>query len=335
MADEDENLVVNLDEDEDKNQDEDKEKAAAPAAPPVGEKPASQAKPPPVPGPGAAPAQGLAELQKQIAAERAERQRITQEAQRIAAERDQAIAFAQEAERRGVSTYELYTENQIKAVGDKMVALAEQAEVAYGDGNFKRVSALQLEIGRLGGQLGVLERDHAILVQQREQAQQQQRQPQPQRQQPQPRQQPQVPTDPLERAIYGRTEPTKAFLRKHPELVRGDGTLKKTAVDAHEAALDAGYQADTAGYFDHIEKIIMPQSPGQPAPPAPRGAPTTAAPVARAGGPGGGGGAPGSNGTFTMTPKMRRLAEEQGVTPQEWARNYVRLLAEGRITPIT
>jgi hypothetical protein len=36
-----------------------------------------------------------------------------------------------------------------------------------------------------------------------------------------------------------------------------------------------------------------------------------------------------------MTPKMRRLAEEQGVEPREWARNYVRLLNEGRITPIT
>jgi hypothetical protein len=35
-----------------------------------------------------------------------------------------------------------------------------------------------------------------------------------------------------------------------------------------------------------------------------------------------------------MTPKMRRLAEEQGVTPKEWAQNYVRLLSEGRITPI-
>jgi hypothetical protein len=36
-----------------------------------------------------------------------------------------------------------------------------------------------------------------------------------------------------------------------------------------------------------------------------------------------------------MTPKMRRLADEQGVTPSEWATNYVKLLKEGRITPIT
>ena len=36
-----------------------------------------------------------------------------------------------------------------------------------------------------------------------------------------------------------------------------------------------------------------------------------------------------------MTPHMRKLAAEQGVTPQEWAENYVRLLKEGRITPIS
>ena len=50
------------------------------------------AKPPPVPGPSAAPAApqaGLEELQQQINAERAERTRVTQVAQQIARERDQ------------------------------------------------------------------------------------------------------------------------------------------------------------------------------------------------------------------------------------------------------
>jgi len=332
MADEDEggeNLVVNLDEEEEKKAPSADEKSAAAAA-----------KPPPVPGPSATPAPsqtGLAELQRQMQAERAERARVTEVARQIAAERDQAIQFAQEAERRGVSTYELYNENQIKAVQDKMAAVANQAEVAMNEGNFKVVSALNLELGRLGGSLAVLERDHQILQQQREQmGQPQQRQPQPQQRQP-PQPQPQRPADPIERAIQGRTEPTKQFLRKHPELIRGDGSLKRTAIEAHERALDEGHTADTAGYFDYIERALnVAQAPGQPVSLAVRGqAPSIAAPVARGGGPAGSGGAPGGNGTFTMTPKMRRLAEEQGVSPQEWARNYVRLLGEGRITPIT
>ena len=321
---EDENLVVDLNADDEST------------TPPQPETPvAATAKPPPVPGPPAAPQQGLADLQRQMNAERAERERVTAVAHQIAKERDQAIAFAQEAERRGVSTYELYTENNIKAVQDKMESLAGQSEQAMQDGDFKRASALNLEIGRLGGNLAVLERDHAILVEQRQNAEAQARRgpPQQQRQQPQ-QQQPQMPSDPFERALVGKSEPTKQFLRKHPDLVRGDGTIKRSALDAHERAKDEGYEPDTPGYFEYIERSIMAQTPSNGGNSPPRGAPTVAAPVARGGG-GGGGTVTRTPNEFVMTPKMRRLAEEQGVTPTEWARNYVRLLQEGRITPIT
>jgi hypothetical protein len=323
-AGENENLIVNLDEEDNPGT----TQASSGA----------DGKPPPVPSPSAPPAaqEGLAELNRQVEAERAERVRVTQVAQQIARERDEAVAFAQEAERRGVSTYELYNENQIKAVQDKMIALSNGAEQAMVDGDFKRAQALNLEIGRLGGNLAVLERDQAILTQQREQAAQQARQRPQQAQQPRPAA-PVQPTDPLERAIQGKTEAAKEFIRKHPEIVRSDGTIKRVALDAHERALDEGHRADSPGYFEYIERSIMAQQPqnGGGNPP-PRGAPTLqhgAAPVSRGGSPGGGGG--GGNGTFVMTPKMRRLAEEQGVEPREWARNYVRLLAEGRITPIT
>jgi hypothetical protein len=328
MADDDldQSLTVDLNDDD-----------TPPSSPPTDEKPVA-AKPPPVPGPSTTPPPppqvGLAELERQLTSERAERARVTETARQIAAERDQAIAFAQEAERRGVSTYELYNENQIRATQDKMEALAAQGEQAMQDGDFKRAQSINLQIGRLGGALAVLERDQAVLVQQREQMQQQP-QRQPQRQQPQQPQQPQRPADPLERAIQGRTEPTKEFLRKHPDLVRGDGTLKRSAIDAHERALDDGYAVDTPAYFDYIERSLTAQVPAEVrgSVPAAGRAPTMAAPVARGGGPGSIGG--GGSDTFTMTPKMRRLAAEQQVSEKEWARNYVRLLNEGRITPIT
>jgi hypothetical protein len=302
--------------------------------------PPAVAKPPPVPGPSSsapapapAPQAGLEELQKQINAERAERTRVTQVAQQIARERDQAVAFAQEAERKGVSTYELYNENQIKATQDKMESLAAQAEQAMTDGDFKRAQTFNLQIGRLGGQLAVLERDQAVLAQQREQ-QGQQRPQQPQ-QRPQQPAAPAAPTDPFERALVGRSEPTKQFLRKHPELVRSDGTLKRSVIDAHDRALDEGYQIDTPGYFEYVEKSMIAQTPksdGGAAPPVRQQ--QYSAPVTRNGGPGNSGGGAGS-GNFVMTPKMRRLAAEQGVPEKEWAQNYVRLLAEGRITPIS
>lgn len=298
------------------------------------------AKPPPVPGPtskaAVAPQQGLEELQRQVDAERAERTRVTEVAQQIARERDQAVALAREAERRGVSTYELYNENQIKAAQDRMEALAAQGEQAMQDGDFKRAQTLNLQIGRLGGTLAVLERDQAVLAQQREQGEQQRQRPQQPAQPQQPRQaQPQAPTDPLERAIMGRSEATKSFIRKHPEIVRGDGTLKRNVIDAHDRALDEGYQVDTPGYFEYVEKSMVAQVPGGGG----GGGPPVrsqqfSAPVTRNGGPGNSGGGAGG-GNFVMTPKMRRLAMEQGVPEKEWAQNYVKLLAEGRITPIT
>ena len=60
-----------------------------------------------------------------------------------------------------------------------------------------------------------------------------------------------------------------------------------------------------------------------------------AAPVARGAGPGAGSGVVNPDGTFTITPKMRRLAEEQGVPIKEWVTNYVKLVRDGRMTPIT
>lgn len=322
-----ESLIVNLN---------DEEGTPAPGER-VGGAAGEKAKPPPVPGPSAAPSPqtALADLQRQMQAERAERTRVSEDNRRLAAERDQAVLFAQEAERRGVSTYELYNENQIKGTQDQMEALAGQAEQAMQDGDFKRATTLNLKIGRLGGSLAVLERDQAVLVQQREQMQREARAPQQRQPQPQQSRQQQVPTDPLERAIMNRTDATKEFLRKHPDLVRGDGTLKASAVAAHERARDEGYQVDTPAYFEFIERSLQAQIPGGGGNPPPRGAPTMAAPVTRGASPGGGGGGYAGNGSFTMTPKMRRLASEQGVPEKEWAQNYVRLLAEGRITPIT
>jgi hypothetical protein len=324
MAD-DEDEVINLSELESED-DEGKEK-----------KPPAQAavRPPPVPGPGAAPQTGLKDLERQIEAERVERARALNIARQATTERDNAIRFAQEAERRGVSTFELYVDSQIASITEQMDSLTAQQEGAYTDSDFKTVAAINRKLADLGGDLASAKRDKATLTQQREVMTQQHRQP------IHPpgggQQQPQVPTDPLERAIMNRTEPTKQFLRKHPELVRGDGSLKRQAIDAHDSALDAGHAVDTPAYFQFIEGLIGGGGGGNGEVPARGGrAPTLAAPVVRGGGGGGGGGSSVVNpdGSITVTPKMRRLAEEQGVPIKEWVSNYVRLVKEGRMTPI-
>jgi hypothetical protein len=295
------------------------------------------AKPPPVPGPPAAvvsppavvaPQVGLQDLQQQLTAERRARAASDETARRIAAERDQALQMAQDAEQRGGSNYEAYVESQIQGMSADMDSLAAQAEVAMNEGDFKSAAEINKRLGRIGGALAIAEREKLALAQQRQQ--------QPRRQQPQPQtqQQPQQPTDPVERAIANRSPATQAFLRKHPNLIRGDGTLKKVVIDAHERALDAGHAVDTDGYFQYVEQTLGSngQAPSaQNETPAPR-IPGYSAPVERGPGPGSDNLSPG---TFRMTPKMRRLADEQGVTPAEWATNYVKLLKEGRITPIT
>jgi hypothetical protein len=337
MAEEDEELVIDLNQDDTDLEQKEKEKS------PPQQQASVQAKPPPVPGPSSKPASqtGLKDLEAQIANERAAKNRVAEENRRLQQERDHAIAFAQEAERRGMSVYELNNENQIKAAEEKLDALTMQQEAAMNEGDFKTAADLNRKMQRLGGELALLERDRGTLAQQRENMKQQHsRRPQ----QTKPAAEPA--TDPLERAIAGRTEPTKQFLRKHPELIRGDGSLKRSAIDAHERALDDGHAVDTPGYFDYIEKLIMPNgSDGRGAmangdaqgPPArqerSQRAPTMAAPVERGAAPGSGGNT--DPNTFVMTPKMRRLAEEQGVTPRDWAVNYIRLLKEGRINPIT
>jgi hypothetical protein len=326
MAGEEEDLVVTLGE------------PPEPAPPAEG----AVAKPPPVPGPPppaaavadqVTPEVGLKDLEQQIAAERKERARIAETARRLQTERDQAVQYAQEAERRGGTNYEAFVDSQIQGMTGELDALAARSESAMNDGDFKTAAEINKRIGRLGGALAVAEREKFALQQQRE-AQAKQPPPAPRQQTPPPAAQPAQPTTPLERAIAGRSQPTKDFLRKHPDLVRNDGTLKATAVQAHEKALDAGFVVDTDSYFRHIEQLLggngqMSQGDGQPIQPV---IPGYSAPVQR--GPTIGGDSL-SPGTFRMTPKMRRLADEQGVTPQEWANNYVRLLKEGRITPIT
>jgi len=295
---------------------------------------AAAAKPPPVPGPSARPAAppqtGLRDLERQVEAERADRRRLAQENARLNNERDNAIRFAQEAERRGVSTFELYVDNQIAGMTEQMDMLTAQQETAYADGDFKTVANINRKLADIGGDLASAKRDKATLAQQRETMTEQHKQPIRQ-----PAQQPQVPTDPLERAIMNRTEPTKQFLRKHPELIRSDGSLKRQAIDAHDSALDHGHTVDTPAYFHHIEVLLggngAARGDGEPV----RGrAPSMAAPVARGAGPDRGSALGNADGTFTITPKMRRLAEEQGVPVREWVQNYVRLVKEGRMTPI-
>ena len=106
-----EGMLVKLDEPEEKEEKSEEKVESVKKAEPTAQTP--------VPSPPAQPPHtSLAELQRQIQAERNARAQREQQWQahsrQLTQQRDQAIAFAQEAERRGVSTYELYADNQIQ-----------------------------------------------------------------------------------------------------------------------------------------------------------------------------------------------------------------------------
>lgn len=311
----DEDLIVKLDEDEAGDKDKDKGKPEAKLAP--------------VPGPGTqktAPVDGLKDLESQLVSERSARARAEEAARAATAERNQAVGVARDAQLRGASQREVAIDNQITNCTNEIDRLTEAAESAYENGDFKKVTECNRKIATLGGDLAVFKRDKQWAANQVAQH----KQPQPGTRQPTEDQ----PTDPFEAAIKHRTAPVQEFLRKHRELVRSDGTLKKTAVDAHEAALDAGHKMDTPSYFEHIEGTLKGVGGEQRQEPARTeggfsAAPERNEPLGRQ--PVNGVSA---NGEFKMTPKYLRLASEQGVTPTEWAKNYVKLLKEGRMQPI-
>lgn len=270
------------------------------------------------------PAAGLEEISKQLTEAAEARAEAEDRARRAEASERQQRALAEEAERRNISVYELNNEGALTAAEERMTALNDKAVALMEDGKFKEAAAINLQIGRIGGEIAILESKKAWFAEQRELAKQ-------------PRQQ-QQPADEFEQRIQGRGEELKAFLRKHKELVRTDGSFKKVAVDAHEAALESDLTPGTTAYFDFIEKEVYgpkdPATPAAVAKPAPKVAPSpraTAAPVSR------NGGGPSANGaggdTFVVTKRMRRLAEEQGVDILEWVDGYRRAVAEHRMEP--
>jgi hypothetical protein len=65
----------------------------------------------------------------------------------------------------------------------------------------------------------------------------------------------QVSSDPVEAYAQGRTEPTAAWIRAHPDYIT-DGRKNDKLIAAHHDAKAEGYAPDSKRYFDHIEKFL-------------------------------------------------------------------------------
>ena len=140
-------------------------------------------------------------------------------------------------------------------------------------------------------------------------------------------------SDPVEAFASQLTPQSAAWIRAHPEFAK-DETLKADMIDAHTAAMRRGIRADSNEYFAFVEKKLDVQSrqdegeamSAASTPTSRRSAPP-AAPVSRSG--------TGTGGTrsnvVSLSRAERETARDLGMTDQEYARNKVALVKEGRM----
>jgi len=266
--------------------------------------------------------EGLEKLKKQLE---------TEKAGRIAAERRADQASESEARARGEvqgTQIDLLT-NAIGAVKQANESLKKEYSAALGAQDFDKVADLQLEMSTNAAKLLALENGKARL----------EKEPKPT-----PRQQQQQ--DMVEEFAGRCSPPAAAWVRAHPDYVR-DAHKNRLMLAAHELALAQDIKADTDEYFEAIEKTLNLRKPvpngngngnghdpdhnaeidpmSDAARPKPKAAPA-AAPVSRSGT-----GAGARPNTVTLSPQEVEIAEMNGLTPEEYAKNKIALKKEGRL----
>jgi hypothetical protein len=182
-------------------------------------------------------------------------------------------------------------------------------------GDFKAEMAAQREHGQAIARLSGLEAGKGQMDAMRASPAYQQ-----QRQAPPPQQ------NAFENHISTMSEPTKQWLRAHPDAV-SNPTMANRVASAHYAALAAGKTTDTPDYFSFVEQHAgYRQAPAQQQ----RIANPSAAPSGQARAPNGAK----VRESLTMTPRMRQLAKEAGVSETEWAKSYLAGLKDGSQEPL-
>jgi hypothetical protein len=144
--------------------------------------------------------------------------------------------------------------------------------------------------------------------------------------------------DPVETLASQLSPRSAAWVRAHPEFARNERLTQKM-VAAHNLVTADGVQPDTDEYFETVERILGVQAPAASvaaaeAPMSAASAPTqrrsspAAAPVSRSG-TGTGGGSPN---VVRLSADEREMAKMMGMTAEEYARNKLALIKDGKLT---
>jgi hypothetical protein len=248
------------------------------------------------------PEEGIDEIKKQLAAERAERVAIQERAAREAQENNQLRTTIQDNDLHTVTT-------AIESRKRDMTILKSNLKAAFSAGDADALADAQEAIGRVSAELLQLESGKAALEN---------------------RPKPTVSADPVDQlatSMQAQFPNSAQWIRQHPEFVRDPAKYKRMTA-AHELVVADGVKVDSPEYLREVEKLLkivpveVEEAPAAAA--VRRKAAPAAAPVSR----GDGGGE--SPTRMRLSAAEREAAEMAGLTDLEYARHKAALIKDGR-----
>lgn len=249
--------------------------------------------------PEIAPEEGIEELKTKLQAAEFAKTHAEEQARNAAS---QVVAARNEVQDSHLAT----VSGAIGQVEQNLDTLEATLANAYAAGDFQTVAKVQRDIARNEAQLMRLQEGKTALEQQ------------PKQQITPP------PVDPVE-AVASQLSPRSAqWVRNHPDYARSaSGIAEIQGADA--LARKHGFAPDTDAYFDKVEELLGIKQPVIQAEPERRAAPA-AAPVSR-GGNGNGSGPI----RVTLSADEKEMADNMGMSYQDWAKQKLALKAEGRL----
>ena len=256
-----------------------------------------------------APEDGIADLKRQLDAERAARAEAERRAQ-------EAAHIAHQAKNEVEDTNLHLVKNAIETVNRNNDLLKAQYRDAMATGDYDRAADIQQAMSSNAAKLLQLENGRKAMEER-------------------PKAEPPRQIDPIEALAEQVTPESARWLRQNKQFLGTEAAVRRM-FRAHEDAIEDGIKADTPEYFGFIEerlKISKPVRVEADADPTAEAAKVTqrrsappAAPVTRTGA------APGTRpNVVRLTSAEREMASMMGMTEKEYASNKLALQKEGKL----
>lgn len=256
------------------------------------------------------PEEGIEELRAKLLSEQKAREQLEEQAARATSAAQNAYVEKEESDIALV-------QSAIQHVQGEQKRIKAELSAALKSGDTDLAADLMLEAQTVSSNRQQLEQGLEALKERNAQM----------RRAPPPQQAPQREADPVEAVARNLTPASAKWVRAHPEFATDESKTKKM-VAAHYAAISENLTADTPEYFDFVEQQLGITNEPPPSRPAQReAAPRPQPPAAPARGNSGAG----NKRVVTLSAAEREVAKMNGMTDEEYARNKIDLIKEGKI----